>query len=284
VSIDFRRWLDLLWHWLVLLPRRLLHALIHLIVVTCIVLAFTPWLDGAKDSVMRSRFMEAQANSYAAVASINPSQILRRYICAITPSVELQNTRLHVTVWRGIRLDPRIPVSDDCAITLAKTEPKPKLSSREPIQKSAQSESPAPVVGHWSDGMNGLIALILGFADVAWHYIYQRSILASILSLTIFAFGGAAGFYFLAVVRFPPHPLVLPAMIGIASIVGACIFAWLMQEFMDIGGQFFSWVSQLVVIKFGVSFDIAAGTATFFWKTIDTFIHSIVDKIVPHLK
>jgi hypothetical protein len=213
-----------------------------------------------------------QQEARAAVESISPIQFKDRYVCALTPSVE-ESKREIESHGRGsaVYLGDFV-VANDCKYTL----------SEFPARPTASSDSlRAPVVGHWADGLSGLVSPIVALFDTAWHLVIQPSFFASVFAVSAFLIAAFVVGLLMASANITWHPYAGPAIFAIATIAVACVVAACLKITMEGGLYLFGRFTSIAGLCCS-SAGLAATGYAFFLKTIEVRVHEGVDEIIPH--
>jgi hypothetical protein len=209
----------------------------------------------------------AQREAMAAVESIRPTQFKDRFVCAITPSADWMN---RATPSQGSSFTYHFSDADDCKYTLSS------------LPASARSRDlPPPVVGHWADGMNGLVGPFIALIDTAWHLIVQPSFFASVFAIAAFVIAALATGLLMAMARFTWHPWLGATIFAVGTVALACVVAWCLQITMEGGLYLFGRITGIAGLCCGAA-GITGASYTFFLKVVEVQIHENVDKLVPH--
>jgi hypothetical protein len=210
----------------------------------------------------------AQAEGFAAVKAFDPFMIYHRTMCALTPSVSGMNSRI-----KAEHLGSRYaylgeePQSDDCMYQLS-TAPHPA------------GGLPTPVVGHRAEGLSGLVSPVVALLDVAWHLLFQPSLLAVFLSLSILIMGVMATSILMVLPNITWHPF-LGMMVFVAGTVAmSCAAAYLVLGVMNAGLWLLSGVTEFggLICAFLGIFGAFRGVVV---KLVEAAIHLSAEHRLP---
>ncbi|MES2293774.1 MAG: hypothetical protein V4527_10800 [Pseudomonadota bacterium] len=246
-------------------PRLLLNFLI----VTAVMLGVSKLTERLTDKKTFINLATEQNLAFNAVAAINPLDISRRYFCALGLSVEEINRQSQGLTYKGQAVGGHLPVAGDCRYTLSRVKPAPG------------AELPPPVVGHWGDGLNGIVRPFVALLDLAWHLIVQPSVFASIFAIFTFAAGGVAAGLLMALPSFTWHPYVGPAVFAVGTIALACVVGFCLKEIMEAGLYLFSGITRLGGFCCGAS-SVVVLAYQYVVKLIENGIHLGVEHVIPH--
>ena len=240
--------------------RRFLWGFVRVCVIAAIMMAVSHVMEKLLRRDTFDRLALVQREALAAVGSISPIQFKDRYVCALMPSVDGMNRRMRT----------RADSSSDCKYTLSGMLP------------SAPGETlPSPVVGHWADGLSGIVSPIVALFDTGWHLIVQPSFFASLFAISSFAIAAVLAGLLMARANITWHPYAGPAIFAFGTIALACVVAACLKLSMQGGLYLFGWFTSIAGLCCG-SAGVAATGYAFFLKTIEVRVHESVDEIIPH--
>lgn len=253
--------------------RRTLRGLLRVCVIAAIMMVVGRMMERLLKRETFDRLATVQREALAAVESISPIQFKDRYVCALTPSVEQTNRQFEAQRRSSSfsYLEP-FAAAGDCKYTLSGI-PAPSAAPHENL--------PAPVVGHWADGLSGIVSPVVALLDTAWHLVIQPSFFASVFAICSFAIAALLAGLLMASANITWHPYVGPSIFAIGTIALACVVAACLKITMQGGLQLFGWFTSIAGLCCG-SAGLAATGYAFFLKTIEVRVHESVDEIIPH--
>lgn len=254
------------------IARHGLRALVRLCFIAAIMMGVSRVMEQLLRRDTFDHLHKAQLDAMAAVESISPVQFKDRYVCALTPSVEVTNRQLQARSRSAALSYSGSAASSDCKYSL----------SQFPARSAASRDSlPAPVVGHWADGLNGIVSPVVALFDTAWHLLIQPSFFASVFAVSAFVIAAVLAGLAMASAHITWHPYAGPSIYAIGTIALACFVAGCLKISMEGGLYLFGKLTSIAGLCCG-SAGIAATGYTFFLKTIEVRVHESVDSIVPH--
>ena len=254
------------------LARRFLRGTVRVCIIAAIMMVVGRVMEKLLRRDTFDRLTTVQQDALAAVESISPIQFKDRYVCALMPSVEEANRQLQAQSRSATLSYLRASaVSSDCKYTLSEFPPR---------SAAPRDSLPAPVVGHWADGMS-MVTPFIALLDTAWHLIIQPSFFASVFAVSAFVIAAILAGLLMASAHITWHPYAGPSIFAIGTIALACLVAACLKISMEGGLYLFGWFTSIAGLCCG-SAGVAATGYAFFLKTIEVRVHESVDEIIPH--
>ena len=211
-----------------------------------------------------------QSQALVAVTGIDPLIFYRRYVCALEPSVETLN-----------RESPRLNLGHGRSFTLhaeARTDCRYQLPDG--TEPAPGAPLPPQGVGHWAEGLNGIVMPFVALLDTAWHMIVQPSIFASIFSIFALVAGGMGAGILMGLVRFTWHPFVGAAIFAAGTIALSCAAAFVLREVIAGGLYVFGDITRLAGICCTAP-GILRVAYDYILELIKTGFHGAVEHVMP---
>jgi hypothetical protein len=211
-----------------------------------------------------------QSLALTAVTSIDPLVFYRRYVCALEPSAEKLNRESpRLSLGHGRFFNPHQEVRTDCRYQLP-----------DGTQPAQGAPLPPPGVGHWAEGLSGIVMPFVALLDTGWHMIVQPSIFASIFSIFAFALGVIGAGILMGLAKFTWHPFVGAAIFAIGTIALSCAAAFVLREVIAGGLYVFGDVTRLAGLCCTAP-GILRVAYDYVLELIKTGFHSGVEHVIP---